>query len=412
MKRGSALLMALVTIAVLSIMVISFVYEARQQGGINLYVRERNRIARLIEAGRLIAEVVIKNYPSVADWTPGEDLTELMEKDRWLLGKRDLKDGGQCVIGPLLLDETRDDDGNFVNPATVTIEIGSSNGDGKLNVNTLCEDAGDAKWMERWWMIFKDHNIPEELATPKDGTINLWNILIASWNDWRDDNDNVTNIELEEAGAENKWYEEYEADNDLDKDEFMEYQRRPRNGRIPDVGELENLRGWREYPQVLTGGVINPWENRKEDQVDVHGITDVLSVYGTEKININNCKNLHTLITIPGIYGNVEDDDVLEEAKAVAQAVLAARSVMPDDRDVDPTKSEWPFKDFDDLCRRVDEVGEDIGSEASNYLQYTSDDFTVKITGESMGMTHTIEAKCYVKDGEIRYYMWNENPTE
>ena len=33
MKRGSALLMALVTIAVLSIMVISFVYEARQQGG-------------------------------------------------------------------------------------------------------------------------------------------------------------------------------------------------------------------------------------------------------------------------------------------------------------------------------------------------------------------------------------------
>ena len=70
------------------------------------------------------------------------------------------------------------------------------------------------------------------------------------------------------------------------------------------------------------------------------------------------------------------------------------------------------FKDFDDLCRRVDEVGEDIGSEASNYLKYTSDDFTVKITGESMGMTHTIEAKCYVKDGEIRYYMWNENPTE
>ena len=43
MKRASALIFALWTIAVLSIMALAFAYEARQHMGINLYVQERNR---------------------------------------------------------------------------------------------------------------------------------------------------------------------------------------------------------------------------------------------------------------------------------------------------------------------------------------------------------------------------------
>ena len=99
-------------------------------------------------------------------------------------------------------------------------------------------------------------------------------------------------------------------------------------------------------------------------------------------------------------------------AQAVAQAVLAAKAIEPEGREVDPTKSEWPFKDFDDLRARVDEADEDLGTDAGNYLQYTTEDFTIKITGESMGMTHTVEAKCYVKDGKVRYYKWCENPIQ
>ena len=48
-QRGSALLMALWIIAVLSVMVLSFAFEAHQQTGINVYVRERNRVNRLVE---------------------------------------------------------------------------------------------------------------------------------------------------------------------------------------------------------------------------------------------------------------------------------------------------------------------------------------------------------------------------
>ncbi len=408
MKRGSALLLVLITIAVLSVLVMSFSYEARQQGGINVYVQERNRLLRLVDGAQAIAEVVMTKYSDVQEWSEDQDNAELLEDDRWYLEKQELKSSGSCVIGPLLLDDARDEDGFLINPSTVTIEIGSANED-KININTLWKGANDNQYMERWWMIFKDHNIPEELATPKDGTINLWNVLIASWDDWRDEDDTVTDIDGEDCGAETAWYEEYEEEHGLDKDEYREYRRRPRNGPIPDIHELENVRGFREYPAVLTGGVLNPWEDREEDQIQVRGILDVLSADGPKKINVNACKNVGVLLTIPGVYEEPEDDDCLEEARSVAQLILDGLSVMPEDRDVDPNRSSWPYRDWDDLTERVDE---DIGSAAGNYLDYKTDQFSLKIVGESLGMKHTVVAKCYIKDGNVRYYEWCENPVE
>ena len=61
-RRGSALVLAIWVIAVLSIMVLSFSYEARQQAGINLYVQNRNRTIHLIDAGKTLAEIVLLDY--------------------------------------------------------------------------------------------------------------------------------------------------------------------------------------------------------------------------------------------------------------------------------------------------------------------------------------------------------------
>ncbi len=408
MKRGSALLLVLITIAVLSVLVMAFVYEAHQQGGINIYVRERNRLLRMVDAGQAIAEIVMTKYSDAADWSEDQDTKQLLEDDRWYLEKQELKSSGSCTMGPLLLDDTRDQEGYLVNPATITIEIGSAN-ENKININTLWRGGNDEHYTERWWMIFKDHNIPEELSTPKDGVINLWNILIASWDDWRDEDDTVTDIDGEECGAETAWYEEYEEENGFDKDEYREYRRRPRNGPIPDIHELENLRGFREYPAVLTGGLLNPWEEREEDQIHVRGILDVLSADGPKKINVNACESVSVLLTVPGVYEDPEYDDCLEEARTVAQMILEGKSVMPENREVDETRTSWPYKDWDDLTARVDE---DIGNDASAYFAYNSDQFKIRIIGESLGMKHTVEAKCYSLDGKIRYYEWCENPVE
>lgn len=407
MRRGSAMLMVLLTIMALSVLVISFVYEANQQSGLNLYVQQRNRVRRSVDAGRALAEIVMTKYRDAPDWTEGQDTLALLEDDRWIVEKQRLKESGRCTIGPVLLDDTRAEDGSFVNPSTITVEIGPANED-RINVNTLWKGGGDDRYMERWWMIFRDHGIPETLDTPKEGTVNLWNILISSWDDWRDEDDFVSEIDGEKTGAETEWYEDWEKENGLDREEFMEYRRRPRNGPVPDVHELENVRGFRDYPAVLTGGVLNPWDEGLGEEIRVRGVLDVLCADGPAKINVNSCRSEGVLLTVPGVYRDADADEALDDARETAAAVVAGLSVMPENRDVDPSLSSWPYKDWSELVERVG--SENIDSSAEKYFSFNTDQFEVVIRGDCAGMSHSVSAKCYVKDGRVRYYEWCENP--
>ncbi len=422
MKRGSALIMALWTIAVLSIMVISFAYEARQQKGINIYVQRRNRASHLIEAGKTLAEIVLLDYKSASEWSEDEDSADLLENDAWYEAKRDLKTESKCTIGPVYLDEENPESALVM----VEIETLDSASKGVININELYEGSDgttEKNVNERWWMIFRSHNIPEELSTDRDGTVNLWNILIASWKDWRDSDDTVTSISGEECGAEDEWYEELEDKfKGIDDDLKRELSRRPRNGPIPDIRELAYVRGFRDYPQVLTGGIINPWADEKE-QIHVKGIMDLFCIDGSLKININNCKDVDTLATIPGIFDKteVDRDDVLEEAREVAQAIIDALGQEPEDRDVNKNLSSWPFKDWSDMLARVEDNrnsdvrSSDIGSEAQQYLTFGIEDntiFRIRITVESDGMQRKVEAECYIKDDKVRYVKWIDDPKD
>lgn len=396
MRRASALLMALWTIAVLSIMVLSFAAEAHLQSGINVYVRERNRVNRLTDAGQQLAEVVLCDYQNAPEWTDGEDASALMEDDRWVFEKRELKTATRCTIGPVLLDEDNPESGTV----EVEIEISNAGQENAININELWSE-GDASYRLRWEMILQTHGIPEELETPEDGTIKLWNILIASWNDWRDADDQVFVMDGQSLGAEKTWYkEEYEKDKVEDEDK-----RFPRNGQIPDIQELGYVRGFKDYPAVLTGGVINPWA-KKDEQISVKGIAGEFGVTGSAKINVNSC-TINQLLTVPGIYDE-DDDDEQSNGREIAQAIIDGLKVMPEGN-VDESRTWWPYRDWSDLVNRVDVQ---IGNEASNYLIYKPDNnsiFKIKISGESMGMSRVVQAKGYVKDGKVRYIEWRED---
>lgn len=396
MRRASALLMALWTIAVLSIMVLSFAAEAHLQSGINVYVRERNRVNRLTDAGQQLAEVVLCDYQNAPEWTDGEDASALMEDDRWVFEKRELKTATRCMIGPVLLDEDNPESGTV----EVEIEISNAGQENAININELWSE-GDASYRLRWEMILQTHGIPEELETPEEGTIKLWNILIASWNDWRDADDQVFVMDGQSLGAEKTWYkEEYEKDKVDDEDK-----RFPRNGQIPDIQELGYVRGFKDYPAVLTGGVINPWA-KKDEQISVKGIAGEFGVTGSAKINVNSC-TINQLLTVPGIYDE-DDDDEQSNGREIAQAIIDGLKVMPEGN-VDESRTWWPYRDWSDLVNRVDVQ---IGNEASNYLIYKPDNnsiFKIKITGESMGMSRVVQAKGYVKDGKVRYIEWRED---
>ena len=99
MKKGSALLTALFVIMVLSVIILSFAYEAHLQSGVNVYVRERNRVQRLINSGRIIAEVVLTGYKDTEMVGSGESYAEYIreknEETRWYEEQMLLKENSQ-----------------------------------------------------------------------------------------------------------------------------------------------------------------------------------------------------------------------------------------------------------------------------------------------------------------------------
>ena len=100
----------------------------------------------------------------------------------------------------------------------------------------------------------------------------------------------------------------------------------------------------------------------------------------------------------------------------LAQAMLDGLKKMPEDDDnVDETREWWPYKDWNDLVKRIEDIADTnvkLGDEAKEYIEWQASEtseFKMKITAESMGMKHEATCTCYVKDSKVRYTEWREN---
>ncbi len=432
MRRGGALIVALWIIAVLSVMVFSFAFEAHQQAGINVYVRERNRVSRLVEPGRILGETILLGFSEAKEWSEDEDPKELDEEDRFYLEKRALRYDSKCTIGPILLDEDDEESGTV----TIDIQMASSGASNGINVNELYA-GGDKNYALRWQMILMASGIGEELEVEvpnADGRgtkrHNLMNLLIASWNDWRDEDDAVTKGPLadcepeEDDGAEKAYYDELneylesEARGKAARNAAKEEKRTLRNGSIPDIKELASVRGFRDFPAVLTGGLLHPDQEESEENPRLKGIVNVFGTSGSSKVNVNNC-TVDQLMTVPGIFNEeATDDGDTEETEEAARAIVETLKILPKDTDkeVDETRDWWPYRDWNDLKSRVEENFPDVelGDDAQQYICFTADENTVfkmTIRAESMGMKHEVVAECYVnsKDKKVRYISWRED---
>jgi len=447
-RRGSVLIMALWIIAVLAVMVISFAFEARQQAGIDIYVRERNRVSRLVDSGRMLGEAVLLGYsnapdPEIKGGVP--DWKDAFEDDRWVVEKYDLKKTDKCVIGPICLDEGEggsDDE----SPGTITVEIIAESATSKIDINSFCDDV-DKNYASRFQTILTQSGITEDLEVEVEDANrsgkskhNLMNLLIASWKDWRDEDDTVSRGPLTDSeynakdddGAEKTWYEERDEEDEIP----VKDRRVPPNGQIKKLEELSYIRGFRDFPAVLTGGLLYPKEDESEENPRLTGILDRFKVSGGMKVQLNDETTAADLSTIPGIFpDDPEDDRAKEDSDELVSAILGALRTMPEDKDdVDETRTWWPFDDFQDLCDRVDDYGCDVKvpDEIKEYIEFpgssgssastqknpsgkkggSTDDvkkYRMTITGESMGMKYVVTARCYVADKKVRYFEWNEN---
>ena len=409
-KNGSALLMVIWTILVLSVLVVSFAFEAKLQASANVYVRERAHLDYLIEAGKTLGEMIIANHQGVSEWAEGEDHDDLVEKDRWLDEKRQLKQTGSSVtIGPIQVDsgDPEEDKPEFhAGTVTVLIEsVGGGEGGGpKFNINNLYPK-GNPHYAEIWQGILSWAGVPEDDQE----------YFVNAWVDWRDDDD----VKVGDYGDDSKEGGEKEYYKDLCKDarnrsnaDVEEEVYKPRNGPIPDLKELAKLGPFRKHPGLLTGGVYNP-EDKEDDQIVVSNITEVLTVFGGDKINVNRATK-DVLMCIPGIRSTDDPTDG-EDANLIAQAIIDWRNGIDqngNEVDLDDEENGTLIKDWNKLSEITS--GE-IGKAAQEYLGFsggTGDGalYNVTITAESVGMKHVIKAKMTIREEKPVYLEWQEDP--
>lgn len=457
-RRGSVLVMALWIIAILAVMVVSFAFEARQQAGIDIYVRERNRVSRIIDSGRVLGEAVLLGYKDAPDpdIKGGEpDWDDAFEEDRWVIEKYDLKTDHKCVIGPIRLDEEDPDEADEDAP-TITVELKFESATSKIDINSLTDEKG----LEILKTVLRDSGIDDELEVEIEDADrsgrkkhNLLNLLVASWKDWRDEDDAVSRGPFESGtdynynpqdddGAEKSWYEERDEEDEIP----VKDRRVPANGPIKKLEELSYIRGFRDFPSVLTGGRLydgteqdDTRGKRGRDEMDelenpqLAGIMDNFKVSGGMKLELNDETREKDLKTILGPMYDPEDMSATEDLNDLVQAILTALKTMPEDDDnVDETRTWWPFKDFGDLEKRVDDVGfgEKVPEDLKEYIRWpgesaasssgksvkdkkgASEDvekFSMTITGESLGMKYVVRARCVVEENKVKYIEWSEN---
>ncbi len=403
MKRGqagSALVTVIWVVAVLSLIVMNFAAEAKLQSVVNRHTTERVRVNSLTDAGKVIAEVILTDYQNVSEAPEDQsldDMEEEFQEDRWIQEKRALKGSSSVDTGMIALDVKDPDSG------TVSVHIEAK--ETKLNINTLWS-GGNQNWLEIWENILAACNVPEE----------YWNELICSWNDWRDPDDALSQDLLDEYPRGDGGEAEYYKEELKSEDGTMEFEPcKPRNGEISDLKELAMLKGFREHPVVLTGGVINP-EDKEEDQIVVKSILEYFDVIGTGKVNVNAASK-EILLAIPGIADDLNNNSSFAaDGEEIVQAIIDYRSELgaAEAKDTKFYKEEdyGSFKDFSDLQSRIQEkTGNDIGNEASNYLIYAPETyFEITIVGASAGISHTVKAVAMVQDSKVRYIRWQEDP--
>jgi len=382
-RSGSALIVALWTIALLSMLVMSFALDAMLEGRIGVYVRQRRRVDYLTQSGVAIAEMLLSKEQNVSSSSSSDE-----KEDRWKEPALRLKRGQTAVI-----DEP-------IGDGVVHVEIIPE--PARWNINTLVGKNYDVVWEQ----IFTVAGIPQDYFSG----------LIDCWNDWVDADSTPS-----KDGAEDDYYKS------------LDPPYKARNKPIDTVGELQYVKGF--VKAILDGGVLNPEEKKKELIITVKGIRELFTTYGDGKINVNAAP-MQVLMTVPGI-DEIAAGAIIEEregrnaggsalgrssaskgtstrssgnqpsASASTRSVTgSARSGSAAGTGADAGNEDFSFTSVGDFMSRI--PGLDSGVTA--YVNVNSSTFRLVIEGQAAGITHSIQAIAVYENKLVRYLQWREDP--
>ncbi len=299
-RRGSALIVVLWVIALLSMFVVSFAFDARLEAGITSYCKKRTKADYLARSGLEVARMLMSR--SVEYKTAGQTEKERMEADvddKWFEPVKRLSDGLAIMNYSAKLG-----DGEIL----LTIEPEPA----RRNVNLLKEDD--------WELIFKQSGVPED----------LWPVLIESFLDWTDQDTTPRS-----DGAETDDY--YSR---------LDFPYKAKNGPLDTVDELLLVKGFNKT--ILYGGTL-PGRTEQDEGLAIAGIDGLLTTYGDGKVNVNAAP-LNVLITFKDV------DDL------VAGAIMEEREGLSGSRTKasDKKKEKTSFLSVEDLYARIPDLPQGV----------------------------------------------------
>lgn len=337
---GSALVVVLWVIGLLSLLVVSFAFDAHLEARVISYVRKRLKADSVARSGMEVAQMLMVKRGQV------KDNEEPDKDDRWYDTAKRMKEGGEVTVDEAM-------------------------GDGKLlltiapepalrNINNLGQN--EPEITENLERILEVGGVPE----------NLWPGLIETFLDWVDPNDDAR-ID----GAET---DDYYA--------TLDQPYKAKNGPLDTVGELLLIKNWSR--PILYGGVLNEQEEGKEDRIAVRGIADLLTTYGSGKVNVNAALP-RVLMTLPEV-DEVMAGAIVEEREGTAAAGKDA-------------KAEWsPFKSPADFCGRME-----YRADLARFLSTDIEQFySVTSIGESGGVQRRIACVVQFDGANLKVLRWSE----
>jgi len=344
-RQGSALILVLWVLGLLSMLVASFAFDAHIESRLTSFYRDRTKADFLARSGLDVAELLVAKSTRLQGAERDETKAAA---DIWYDPALQLSKGGTVS---LVHDLSEADVGQGLIRLSITPEPARRNVN-KLIDQTLASD-------ETWERIFDVGGVPEE----------MWPTLIDSFYDWTDADDAPR-----PDGAET---DDYYAN--LDKPY------RSRNGPLDTIGELALIKGI--TPEILQGGALSTGMF-ESDTIVMSGIVDMLTTYGDGKVNIN-AATARVLQTLPGV-----------------DSEMAAYIVSEREKWVDSTGQERQgFSSTDEMLVLVP----DFPPEAAALLTTTSKEFRITSTGDLNGVLRTIWCIVRFTGDRFTVLRWRED---
>lgn len=270
LKNGSALVLVIWIVALLSLMVACMAFEAHMESQLISYSRKKLKAEYLARSGIEVAEMLMVK----SDGIRGKGSSAVKEEDdRWFDAAQQLAMGGK-VSG--LVEK--------LGEGTIVLDILPE--PARRNINRLAFDD--------WERVLDVGGIPED----------MWPVLIDSAMDWID-----TDEKPRHDGAETDDY--YNT---------LQPPYRSRNAPFDDVDELLKVKGFNSA--ILFGGVLKLGKS-EEEVLAVSGIKDLLTTYGDGKVNINAAPE-RVLMTLPGV-DDIVAGAIIEEREGRGEKWVAGQ---------------------------------------------------------------------------------------